>query len=156
MFAQSLFIVFAFTGGCTGSTSGSIKIFRCQVVFAFVKKSLVNLTEPNRVMTVKISDLSVDYSIVSSVFLLITAFGLSTLFLTLCVAITGVDFTTAFSAIVGCITNSGPGVGRIVGPAGNYASLSDFAKYCCIIAMIIGRLEILTILVIFTKNFCKK
>lgn len=144
------------TGGCTGSTSGSIKIFRWQVIIAFLKKSLVNLTEPNRIIFVKIGNLNVDYSIISSVFVFVSAFSFSTILLTMLVAVTGVDFTTAFSGIVGCITNSGPGVGKIVGPAGNFSSFSDFAKYVCAFAMLLGRLEVLTILVVFTKNFWHK
>lgn len=155
-FAQTMFIIFALTGGCTGSTSGSIKIFRWQVIIAFLKKSLVNLTEPNRVVFVKIGNLNVDYSIVSSVFVFVSAFSFSTILLTILVAITGIDFTTAFSGVVACITNSGPGVGKIVGPAGNFSTLSDFAKYMCSLAMMLGRLEVLTILVVFTKNFWHK
>ena len=76
--------------------------------------------------------------------------------LTILIALTGWDLTTAFSAIIGCITNTGPGVGNIVGPAGNYAPFSDSAKYICSFAMLLGRLEVLTILVIFTKNFWHK
>ena len=156
LFAQTMFIIFALTGGCTGSTSGSIKIFRWQVIIAFLKKTLVNLTEPNRIIFVKIGNLNVDYSIISSVFVFVSAFSFSTILLTMLVAVTGVDFTTAFSGIVGCITNSGPGVGKIVGPAGNFSSFSDFAKYVCAFAMLLGRLEVLTILVVFTKNFWHK
>lgn len=155
-FAQTIFIIFALTGGCTGSTSGAIKTFRWQVIFAFIKKSVINLTEPNRIISVKIGNLNVDNSIISSVFLFVTTFSLSIVVLTVLVAITGVDFTTAFSAIVGCITNAGPGVGKIVGPAGSFAPLSDFAKYVCSFAMLLGRLEILTILVVFTRNFWHK
>ena len=60
---------------------------------------------------------------------------------------------SAFSAIIGCITSAGPGVGNIVGPAGTFAPLSDFAKYVCSFAMLLGRLEVMTILVVFTRNF---
>lgn len=155
-FAQTIFIIFALTGGCTGSTAGGIKIFRWQVIFAFLKKAFINLTEPNRVLPVKIKDLTVSNEIISSVFIFVTSFGFSIVILTVLLAITGLDFTTAFSAIVGCITNDGPGVGKIVGPAGSFAPLSDFAKYVCSFAMLLGRLEVLTVLVVFTRNFWHK
>lgn len=156
LFTQTIFIIFALTGGCTGSTSGAIKTFRWQVILAFIKKSLINLTEPNRILPVKIGMLTVNQSIISSVFLFVSAFALSIVVLTILVAMTGVDFTTAFSGIVACITNSGPGVGNIVGPAGSFAPLSDFAKYVCSFAMLLGRLEVLTVIVVFTKNFWHK
>ena len=111
--AGTLFIIFAMTGGCTGSTS----------------------------------------SIVSSVFVFLSAFMGTLVVLTVLVAMTGLDFETAFSAVVACITNSGPGIGPIVGPAGTFAPLSDFAKYMLVLAMLLGRLEVLTVLVIFTKSF---
>lgn len=154
--SQTIFIIFSLTGGCTGSTAGSVKIFRWQVIWAFLKKSMVNLTEPNRILPVKIKDLTVSPDVISSVFIFIAALGFSTGILTILIALTGWDLTTAFSAIIGCITNTGPGVGNIVGPAGNYAPFSDSAKYICSFAMLLGRLEVLTILVIFTKNFWHK
>ena len=156
LFAQTIFLIFAITGGCSGSTSGGVKAFRWQVIFAFLKKSMINMTEPNRVLPIKIKDMPVNYNVINSVFIFVLAFGFSILGLTVLVAITGVDLTTAFSAIIGCITTAGPGVGSIIGPAGTYAPLSDFAKYMCVIAMLLGRLEVMTILVVLTRNFWKK
>lgn len=151
--AGAFFIMCALTGGCTGSTSGSIKIFRWQVVIAYLKKSLIIATEPNRVMPVKIGNLTTDGSIISSVFVFMTAYTFSLVILTLLVSLTGLSFETSFGAVVACITNSGPGIGPIVGPAGNFSSLSDFAKYVLSFSMLLGRLEILTIIVIFTRSF---
>lgn len=155
-FAQTIFLIFALTGGCSGSTSGSVKTFRWQVIFAFLRKSIINLTEPSRIIPVKIKNLMVDNKIIYSVFIFVSFFALSIVVLTVLIAITGIDLTTAFSASIGCITNAGPGVGKIVGPAGSFAPLTDFAKYVCSFGMILGRLEVMTILVIFTKNFWKK
>ena len=155
-FAQTIFIIFSLTGGCTGSTTGAIKTFRWQVILAFLKKNMLNSTEPNRILPVKIKDLTVGNEVISSVFVFMTAFSFSIIVLTTLVALTGLDFTTAFSAIIGCITNAGPGVGNIVGPAGNYASLTDFAKHICAFAMLLGRLEVLTLLVVLTRNFWQK
>ena len=92
-------------------------------------------------------------SIISSVFVFISAFMATLVVLTVLVAWTGLDFSTAFSAVVACITNSGPGIGPVVGPAGTFAPLSDFAKYMLSLAMLLGRLEVLTVIVIFTKSF---
>ena len=155
-FTQTIFLIFALTGGCSGSTAGSVKSFRWQVIIAFLKKSIINLTEPSRIMPVKIKNLTVDNKIIYSVFVFVSFFALSITFLTVLIAITGIDLATAFSAAIGCITNAGPGVGNIIGPAGSYAPLSDFAKYVCSFGMLLGRLEVMTVLIIFTKNFWKK
>ncbi len=149
----TIFIIFAMTGGCTGSTSGSVKIFRWQVVWAYLRQSLIVATEPNRVVPIKIGKMTTSGSIVSSVFVFLSAFMGTLVVFTVLVAMTGLDFETAFSAVVACITNSGPGIGPIVGPAGTFAPLSDFAKYMLVLAMLLGRLEVLTVLVIFTKSF---
>ena len=151
--AGTIFIIFALTGGCTGSTSGSVKIFRWQVVWAYLKQSMIVATEPNRVVPIKIGNLTTNGSIVSSVFVFMSAFMGTMVILTVLTALTGLDFSTAFSAVVACITNSGPGIGPVVGPAGTFAPLSDFAKYMLSLAMLLGRLEVLTVIVIFTKSF---
>lgn len=152
-FVGSAFLLFALTGGCTGSTSGSIKIFRWQVVFAYLKKSFITIIEPHRIMPAKIGRITIGNEIISSVFIFLSAYSISIIVLTLLVAITGQDFETSFSAVIACITNSGPGIGKIVGPAGNYSSLSDFAKWTLAFSMLLGRLEVMTILVVFSKNF---
>lgn len=155
-FASSAFIVFALTGGCTGSTSGSIKIYRWQIIFAQIKRSLIGTTEPNRMLPLKIGTVNIGSGVAGSIFIFIGAYVISIAVLTLLVALTGLDFETAFSSVIGCITNSGPGIGKIIGPSGNYSSLSDFAKYVLVFAMIFGRLEVMTILVIFTKSFWRR
>ncbi|MBO5443020.1 MAG: TrkH family potassium uptake protein [Alphaproteobacteria bacterium] len=153
VWAGAFFIMFALTGGCTGSTSGSIKMFRWQVVLAYVKKTLITATDPNRVVPIKVGSLTTSESVVSSVLVFMTAYFFSVVFLTIFVSMTGLDFETAFSAVIACMTNSGPGIGPIIGPSGNYSSLSDVAKYLLSFAMLLGRLELLTVLVLFTKNF---
>lgn len=114
-FAGTLFIIFALTGGCTGSTSGSIKIFRWQVILAFLRKSLTIATDPNRVLPIKVGSLTVSNAVVSSVFVFFAGYMLSIAALSVLVALSGLSFETAFSAVIACITNSGPGVGPIVG-----------------------------------------
>lgn len=155
-FVGAAFVAFALTGGCTGSTSGSVKVFRWQVVIAYLRKSITNATEPNRLVPAKIGCLTIDDKLISSVLVFMVAYIFSLIVLILLVSITGLDFETSVGAVVACITNSGPGIGSIVGPAGNFSSLSDFAKLVLSFAMILGRLEILTVLVVLTKNFWKR
>lgn len=152
-FAATAFIVFALTGGCTGSTAGSIKIYRWQIVFASLKRAFITTTEPNRMVPIKIGSSIINSEVANSIFIFLAAYSLSVIVLTLLVALTGLDFATAFSAVIACITNSGPGIGHIIGPSGNYSSLGDFSKYLLAFTMLLGRLEVMTILVIFTKSF---
>ena len=149
----TFFLLFSFTGGCTGSTTGSIKIFRWQVFFAFLKKSLINATESNRVIPIKLGQYNVENSLASSVFIFFSAYLVCLSALTLGLTLTGIDFATSFSSIVACMTNSGPGIMAINGPAGNYSFLSEIGKVICSFAMLIGRLDVLTVIVIFSRNF---
>lgn len=149
----TLFLIFSFTGGCTGSTTGSIKIFRWQVFTAFLKKSLIGATEPNRIIPIKLGNYTIENSLVSSVFIFFSAYLVCLAVFTILLATTGLDFGTAFSTTAACMTNSGPGISAINGPAGNYAFLSPFGKQICTVAMLVGRLDVLTVLVIFTRNF---
>lgn len=155
-FSSTFFIIFALTGGCTGSTSGSIKIFRWQVVFAFIRQTLTLATDPNRVMPVKIGKLLVSNGVVASVFVFLACYLVSIGILGVLVALTGQPFEIAFSSVIACLTNSGPGVGNVIGPVGNYSSLPDVAKYILSFAMLLGRLEVITILVVGTRNFWRK
>ncbi len=155
VFAASLFLVFSLTGGCTGSTSGSIKIFRWQVVWAQIKKSFINTTEPNRMVPLMIGKSVVSTSVAYSILIFFAVYAFSVVVLTLLVSFCGFDFVTSFSAVIACMTNSGPGITQAIGPMGSYAMFSDMAKYILSFAMILGRLEVMTVLVVFTKNFWK-
>ena len=152
-FAATAFVVFALTGGCTGSTSGGIKIFRWQIVLAQLKKSFITTTEPNRLLPLKVDGISISHNVANSIFVFFIAYTFSVVIISLLVALSGVDFATAFSATIAAITNSGPGNTQIIGPSGSYASLSDYVKFILSFAMILGRLEVLTVLVLFTKSF---
>ncbi len=153
VFAGTLFLIFALTGGCTGSTSGSIKIFRWQVVFAQLRHTFITITEPNRMVPLKVGSGTVNSEVSSSIFIFFAVYCFSVAVLTMLVSICGYDFFTAFSAVIACITNTGPGISRLTGPDGNYAVFTDSVKYILSFAMILGRLEVMTVLVIFTKNF---
>lgn len=149
----TLFLIFALTGGCTGSTTGSIKIFRWQVFFSFLKKSLIGATEPNRVIPIKLGSYNIEHNLVTSIFIFFSAYLMCVGIFSVLLALTGVDFGTSFSSIIACMTNSGPGIVSANGPAGNYAFLTPIAKLICSTAMLVGRLDVLTVLVIFTRDF---
>lgn len=155
LFATTAFVVFSLTGGCTGSTSGSIKIFRWQVIWAQLKRAMVTTLEPNRISPLKVGLVPIGAEVAGSVYILFIAFGVSLISLTLLVSLFGYDFATSFSAVMACMTNVGPGVVPSIGPSGNYAFFPDTVKYVLAFSMLLGRLEVMTILVIFTKNFWK-
>ena len=152
-FAATAFVIFALTGGCAGSTSGGIKMFRWQVVAAQLKKVFVTTTEPNRLMPLKIGNAVISSDVANSVFVFFAAYAFSVAIICSLVAVSGIDFATAFGATIACITNSGPGITENIGPSGSYAGLSDFVKLLLAFTMILGRLEVLTIWVLFTKGF---
>ena len=153
VWSGTLFLIFSFTGGCTGSTTGSIKIFRWQVFTAFLKKSLIGATEPNRIIPIKLGNYTIENNLVSSIFIFFSAYLICLVAFTILLAVTGLDFSVAFSTAAACMTNTGPGISTINGPSGNYAFLTSFGKQICSLAMLIGRLDVLTVLVIFTRNF---
>jgi len=152
-FAATAFLIFALTGGCTGSTSGGIKIFRWQVVAAQLKKAFITTTEPNRLVTLKVGGINISNDVAASIFVFFIAYTFTVALVCVGVALSGVDFATAFSAVVACITNSGPGNTASIGPSGNYAGFADSVKLLLSATMIIGRLEVLTVLVLFSKSF---
>lgn len=149
------FTLLSLHGGCIGSTTGSIKVMRWQVLNAYLKKLMSSMIEPNRVIPVRTYDVSVDNNVVTSVFVYILLFLMSIAFMALTLNFMGYDFTTSVSSAVSIITNTGPGISKAIGPMGNFAFFSPAAKYVLSFGMLLGRLEIITILVIFTKSFWK-
>ena len=113
-------------------------------------------TEPNRVVPLKVGNNPTDMSVVSSVFVLFAGFILSIAFMSCLVTLDGYDLEIALSSVVACISNSGPGAGSLIGPAGNYGSLSDFTKWVLSITMLLGRLEVITVVTVLTKSFWTK
>jgi trk system potassium uptake protein TrkH len=151
--ATPVFFVLMFIGGCAGSTSCSIKIFRFQVAIeglrVFVRKMLnPHLVSPLRYNGVPLPE-SALYSVLNFFFVFFACFALATLAL----SFAGLDTTTAISSAATSITNVGPGLGNIVGPAGNFSPLPDVAKWVMSITMLVGRLELFTVLVLFLPRF---
>ena len=140
-------------GGCTGSTSGSIKILRWQVVYAFLHKYLISAIDTHRVIPLKIGSINMSEKVAMSVFVYMFSFVVSLVILTVIVSACGIDFKTAIAAVSSCITNVGVGSVNVIGPSGNYAFFTNGIKGILSFAMLLGRLEIITILVLFSKSF---
>ncbi len=154
-FAVAAFFALMFLGGCTGSTAGGMKIFRLQVMMLATQAYLKRLASPHRVVTIAYEGRAITQEIAMSVFAFVSALFATVLLFSVLIAGLGVDFTTAFSAAVTAVTNVGPGIGDIIGPAGNFSSLPDAAKILLGIAMLLGRLEFFTVLVVLSPNFWK-
>jgi trk system potassium uptake protein TrkH len=151
VWAPIIIAVLTLHGGCTGSTSGSIKIFRWQVVFAFLKKHTINALSPNQATVIKTGDKAVSNDIVASVFVLVMSFLLAICFFVVLLCLSGLDFVTSFGAVLGAITSFGPGLTEATGAAGSYANFSDFMKYVLAFVMVLGRLEVVTVITLLSK-----
>jgi trk system potassium uptake protein TrkH len=139
----------------TGSTGGGIKMFRTLVLFRQASRELMLLVHPQAVRPVKIGEQVVQNQIVFAVLAFVVLYFGTVVVLTFSLLASGLDFVSAFSAIIACINNAGPGLG-VVGPAGNYQGLTDFQTWVCSLAMLLGRLEIFSFLVLFTPVYWRK
>ena len=152
-FAVGAFFVLTFIGGCSGSTAGGIKIYRLQILWRLALAHLSNMVSPNRVHVVRFGDRKIESDVAYSIlaFLIVLLFSVTAA--TVSLSWLGLDFVTALTASAQAVSNVGPGLGPVVGPAGNFATLPDAAKWILAIAMVIGRLEYFTIFVLLTPAF---
>lgn len=155
-FAVACAFIATFLGGCSGSTTGGIKAYRFLILFELIHNGLRRLVYPHTVQSVRYGDRTVDDDTQRAVVLFICALFMIWLALCLAVAATGVDLVTAITGSITCLTNVGPGLGPVIGPAGNFAPLPDSAKWILSLAMLMGRLELLAVLVIFTPTFWRR
>ncbi len=154
-FALLLFFYLTFVGGCSGSTAGGLKIFRFQVAGELLMGSLKQLIHPRAVIQKKYNNHPIDEEIVRSLLTFSFFFTITIGAIALGLALIGLDWTTALTGAATAVCNVGPGLGTIIGPAGNFSTLPDAAKWLLTIGMLLGRLEILTVLVLFTPVFWK-
>ncbi len=147
------FFFITFIGGCTGSTSGGLKVFRFCVLGSVAGKQLRQLVHPHAIALPSFNRRPISEDIVRSVLGFFCVYGMSFAFLTLGLAACGLDIVTSTSGAAQALGNVGPGLGQTIGPAGNYASLPAAAKWLLAIGMLLGRLELLTVLVLFTPRF---
>ena len=154
-YASVLFLILMFIGGCAGSTTGGLKVFRFQILFKYLSLHFKKMLQPHAVIAAYFNKKSIPESTYESVmsffFLYIFTFASSALLL----SFSGLDFLTCISAAASAISNVGPGLGDIIGPEGNYSALSDYSKTILTVTMFLGRLEMLTILILFLPSFWK-
>jgi trk system potassium uptake protein len=152
-FAASLALMLTFCGGCTGSTAGAVKIFRWQVLIQRFRIIAQELIRPHRVVAQVYQNRAVSPEVVQGVMAFVLLTGAVTSLTTMALTATGLDLVTAFSSAATAITNVGPALGPIAGPAGTFAPLPDTAKWILSFAMLLGRLELLTVLVMLEPGF---
>ncbi|UVJ42200.1 TrkH family potassium uptake protein [Pseudomonas sp. LS1212] len=154
-FSLMVFFYLTFVGGCSGSTAGGLKIFRFQVAFSLLISSLKQLIHPRAVISKKYNGHPLDEEIVRSLLTFTFFFMVTIGAIALGLALIGLDWTTALTGAATAVCNVGPGLGPIIGPAGNFSTLPDTAKWLLTIGMLLGRLEVLTVLVLLTPAFWK-
>tara|TARA_B100000700_G_scaffold49642_1_gene52500 strand:- start:68 stop:1513 length:1446 start_codon:yes stop_codon:yes gene_type:complete len=152
-FPLIFFIFLMFIGGCAGSTTCGIKVFRLQILFIFVKNQIKKLIYPNRIIVLNYNKEKIEESFVNSVIIFIFSYLFLFLIISMLLSITGLDFLSAVSGAATAISNVGPGLGEMIGPNGNFSEVSDTSKWILSFAMLLGRLEIFAVLVLFLPSF---
>ncbi|ARJ48363.1 TrkH family potassium uptake protein [Candidatus Pelagibacter sp. RS39] len=152
-FPLIIFIGLMFIGGCAGSTTCGIKIFRFQILYSFVLNQLKKIIYPKGVFVLKYNQSPVDDKFTASIISFIYMYLVIFFTITALLSLTGLDFITSISGAATSISNVGPGLGSTIGPNGNFSSLPDISKWILSFGMILGRLELFAILVLFLPSF---
>ena len=155
-FSLFYFLILMFIGGCAGSTTCGIKIFRVQILYEFVMTQLKKIIYPRGIFVIKYENNNVNDKFLASIISFIYLYILIFFFITALLSITGLDFITSISAAATSISNVGPGLGSVIGSNGNFSTLPDASKWILSAGMILGRLELFAILVLFLPSFWKK
>lgn len=155
-FAICIFFFLMFVGGCAGSTSGASKIFRWQLLFRGLYNQFLRNLSPNRVLNLKYAGKVVEDRILHSVRSFLFLYFLTFAVLSTAVSACNVDFLSSTSAVAQAMANAGPGLSEAIGPAGNFSSLPDSAKWILCLAMLLGRLELFTILALLVPDFWRR
>lgn len=154
-FAITFIFLISVIGGCTGSTSGGIKIFRVQILYQTAKVQINKLIYPDAVFHIRYNHKLVSENVPSAVMSFLILFILSFLILSIALSLSGFDYLSSMSAAASTLSNLGPALGPTLGPIGNFASLSTPVKWILSFGMLIGRLEVFTVLVLFSSYFWK-
>ena len=152
-FSLIFFLFLMFVGGCAGSTTCGIKIFRIQMLFLFLKNQIKKLIYPNSIFMVKYNNQKISDNFINSVILFIFSYLFLFMILSILLSITGMDFLSAISGAATSISNVGPGLGEMIGPNGNFKDVSDISKWVLSFGMLLGRLELFAVLVLFVPSF---
>ncbi len=154
-FAMVVFFCLGLVGGCAGSTSCSVKVFRYQILFSAVATQIRRIHSPHGVFAPRYEDRRVSDDVLSSVMAFFVLFIVSLGILAVLLSLTGLDIVTCVSGAATAIGNVGPGLGPIIGPSGYFGPLNPAAKWLLIAGMLVGRLELMAVYVIFTRAFWK-
>ena len=155
-FPLIFFLILMFIGGCAGSTSCGIKIFRVQILYEFFSNQIKKIIYPHGIFNLKYGKQNINNKFMSSVITFIYLYVVIFFIVTALLSVSGLDLITSISAAATSISNVGPGLGDNIGPNGNFSSLSDYSKWILSFAMILGRLELFAILVLFIPSFWRK
>jgi trk system potassium uptake protein len=149
----AIFFVITFLGGCAGSTSGGFKTYRLMVLYQSIRVTMRQMVRPDVVMPIRYGDRTLPQRVVQSVTVFMSAFFAVLFIITVLIAATGVDLVTAFTGTLTALTNTGPGLGDIIGPSGSFQSLPEAAKWLLSFAMLLGRLEVMAVLILISPAF---
>ena len=152
-FSLIFFLFLMFIGGCAGSTTCGIKIFRLQMLVLFLQNQIKKLIYPNSVFVIKYNNQKISDNFISSIIVFIFAYLFLFLTLAILLSITGLDFLSAISGAATSISNVGPGLGDVIGPNGNFREVSDVSKWILSFGMLLGRLELFAVLILFFPSF---
>ncbi|MFJ5295400.1 TrkH family potassium uptake protein [Pseudomonas sp. NPDC088368] len=152
-FSLMFFFYIGFIGGCSGSTAGGVKVFRFQVAYILLKANLNQLIHPRAVIKQKYNGHRLDEEIVRSILTFSFFFTFTICLIALLLSLLGLDWMTALTGAASTVSGVGPGLGETIGPAGNFATLPDAAKWILSLGMLLGRLEIITVLVLCVPAF---
>lgn len=150
LFLPMLLIFASFIGGCGGSTAGGVKVMRVVLLLKQGSRELKRLVHPRGLFSIRIGDKALPERVIDAVWGFFSAYVLVFIICMLILMALGLDNITAFSATAACLNNLGPGLGEV---ASNYANINDASKWVLLLAMVFGRLEIFTLLVLFTPTF---
>jgi len=154
-FPLIFFLFLMFVGGCAGSTTCGIKIFRFQILISFVLNQIKKLVYPRGVFSVKYNNEKISNTFIYSIITFIFIYFFIFFILAAILSLNGLDFVTAISGSASAISNVGPGLGSIIGPDGNFSDLPNFSKLSLSFGMLLGRLELFAVLVLFFPSFWK-
>ena len=154
-FPLIFFLFLMFVGGCAGSTTCGIKIFRFQILISFVLNQIKKLVYPRGVFSVKYNNEKISNTFIYSIITFIFIYFFIFFILATILSLNGLDFVTAISGSASAISNVGPGLGSVIGPNGNFSDLPDFSKLSLSLGMLLGRLELFAVLVLFFPSFWK-
>jgi trk system potassium uptake protein TrkH len=149
-FLPMMLLMFSFMGGCAGSTGGGIKAMRLMLIYKQGIRELKQLIHPHAVIPLKVGNRRVEATVVSAVWSFFAVYTFAFIVIMLVLMATGLDFITSFSAVAAALNNLGPGLGAV---STHYGEISAFAKSVLCFAMLLGRLEVFTLLVLFTPMF---